>query len=933
MSSQVDPSLPLDAQAVLDTERENLPTEPTADDPRIRDFGLAISGGGIRSATFALGVLQVFARHRLIERLGYLSTVSGGGYIGSWLMGLLKRGQQDGRTLEDLQSELTPNPDRGKGFGQDGAWPEAPTVRWLRRYSNYLSPDLSLASADSWSIATIYFRNLLINLLPHLFFLVAVLMLPYLGLVLLSPHSILGGPWARWVGCAAAFSLAVVLSFIRVWMSTPAPAGSDRKTWWSRQGPLILIAVLLAVSAYLGTAALNVMRLGTDLPNLTMPSLIVATAAAILVLLPGVKLRSRSAGFWVRVVVAILAGGAAFYGLLHALASAFYRLPPGGAEPLLSILGAPAILLLYSLIVVLLIGFMGAEMPDFQREWWSRLGAWLLMLGTATAVLQVTSLFGPLLVIWLRHKSGLAMGALSAAWAAVLWKGVAMAWSSDTSGKPGGGKSWKEAVLAFLPVVAMLGFLLILATGAQKLLDHYAHKGDTSAAATSLWQPLPGEYEVCDPAKPCPPGTVNAAFPLFGALRDQYFQRLKTIHGGTSALKAFGADVGWGRAADLLFGTCLGLFLLGLAGWLLLDLAFDVNESSMNQFYRNRLVRCYLGASRWKGKDPAWENARRPFIDINMDGADDLPLTDLQGGAEARLPIPLVNAAVNLSQTDPGQQERRASSFVFTPFHCGYTAASKQCYQPLAAGLQLTLGQAFSISGAAASPNMGYHTSAPLAFLMTLFNVRLGWRLNNTNLEEWAPRGPKVGTLSALGDLFGLSGQSAKYVYLSDGGHFENLAVYELIRRQCRYIICIDAEQDEGFTFESLGGLLRKAREDFGAEITIDVSALAPQEKDGPCKAHWAIGHIRYKKPELRGVFVYIKASVTGDEPRDVLQYRAQNPAFPHQSTGDQFFSESQFESYRRLGIHAAASLFGDKEDGSLGEGPAELQPVLSRVG
>ena len=160
-----------------------------------------------------------------------------------------------------------------------------------------------------------------------------------------------------------------------------------------------------------------------------------------------------------------------------------------------------------------------------------------------------------------------------------------------------------------------------------------------------------------------------------------------------------------------------------------------------------------------------------------------------------------------------------------------------------------------------------------------------------------------------------MADEKTKYIYLSDGGHFENLAVYELLRRRCQYVICVDGEQDEKMKFEGLAGLIRRARADMGIEIEIETADIEERSADGWSRAHCSVGKIRYPKRAAdttaqEGRILYLKLSVTGDEPVDVLNYRKENSAFPHQSTGDQFFNESQFESYRRLGLHAATHAF-----------------------
>jgi hypothetical protein len=220
------------------------------------------------------------------------------------------------------------------------------------------------------------------------------------------------------------------------------------------------------------------------------------------------------------------------------------------------------------------------------------------------------------------------------------------------------------------------------------------------------------------------------------------------------------------------------------------------------------------------------------------------------------------------------------------------------------------LGTAIAISGAAASPNMGYHTNAALAFLMAVFNVRLGWwTVNPRHLRLWKVRGsPPLGLIYLLRELFPSTNDDMHYLYLSDGGHFENLGIYELVRRQCRFIIVCDASCDPDSSFDDLGGAIEKCRRDFGVDIKIDVGDLHRDASTRHSAAHFALGTIRYRVPRGRmsgfrkGYLLYIKPSLLGDESEDVQAYAAQHTAFPHDTTADQFFDESQFESYRALG-------------------------------
>jgi GNAT superfamily N-acetyltransferase len=164
-------------------------------------------------------------------------------------------------------------------------------------------------------------------------------------------------------------------------------------------------------------------------------------------------------------------------------------------------------------------------------------------------------------------------------------------------------------------------------------------------------------------------------------------------------------------------------------------------------------------------------------------------------------------------------------------------------------------------------------------------------------------------------ELFGWTDDLGDYVHLSDGGHFENLGIYELVRRRCRYIVAVEAPADPSAATDSLANMIRLCRIDFGVRIDLDTNPLERTGTQSLSQWHCAIGIIHYEDVdggELPGILVYIRASLTGDEPPDVQEYAAKNPAFPFQSTLDQFFNETQFESYRALGYHAATHVFKD---------------------
>lgn len=158
-------------------------------------------------------------------------------------------------------------------------------------------------------------------------------------------------------------------------------------------------------------------------------------------------------------------------------------------------------------------------------------------------------------------------------------------------------------------------------------------------------------------------------------------------------------------------------------------------------------------------------------------------------------------------------------------------------------------------------------------------------------------------------EILGRLDEDHRWVNLSDGGHIENLAGIELLRRRCKYIIIGDGEADSKHHFNGLATLIRTARIDLGVEIDINVKEIRLRKK-GLSRKHWAMGRIKYPNEKKKGYLLYVKSSVTGDEDEVIKQYRNASTSFPHETTADQFFSEGQFEAYRSLGQHMAEQLF-----------------------
>ena len=343
-------------------------------------------------------------------------------------------------------------------------------------------------------------------------------------------------------------------------------------------------------------------------------------------------------------------------------------------------------------------------------------------------------------------------------------------------------------------------------------------------------------------------------------------------------------------------------YVAAAAGAVVLLVLFlmDPNEVGLHSFYRARLVRAYPGAS--NGGRPGSLNRETEVVP-----GDDVPMDELANSA-AR-PFHLVCCTANdlASKDAMAGLYRGAKCAVLSRIGCSVdgTWAPWSEYRAVP-----TLGDAITASGAAFNTLMGSRSmqyGPAVTFLMAALNLRLGlWVANPGGGRTRKPFATAGGPF--FREMFSRANTTSGYVHLSDGGHFENLAAYELVRRHCRVIVASDCGQDPDACFDDLGNLVRRVREDFDVEIRIDTGPLRPGP-DGLARQHMVAGDIHYPDGDT-GIFLLFKPALVGDEPVDVAQYRRRNAAFPNESTGDQFYDEAQWESYRRLGRHAAHAAF-----------------------
>jgi hypothetical protein len=217
-----------------------------------------------------------------------------------------------------------------------------------------------------------------------------------------------------------------------------------------------------------------------------------------------------------------------------------------------------------------------------------------------------------------------------------------------------------------------------------------------------------------------------------------------------------------------------------------------------------------------------------------------------------------------------------------------------------------------SISGAAANPYAGggLFRNRPVALLMSLVNLRLGYWVGHPD-PKWRRRKRRTHFSTAWRELTGKLGERRTMLQLSDGGHFDNLGIYELVRRRARLIVACDGTADPDFGFSDFITLLARIEADFGARIAFGsdtglevfmpaVAAGFPRNTQ-LAQRGFTVGKIRYSDGS-EGDLIYITTTLFRGLGLAALGYRAANPDFPDQTTADQFFDDAQFEAYRQLG-------------------------------
>ena len=790
---------------------------------------LCISGGGIRSASFALGLLQTLARYGVLERFDYLSTVSGGGYIGSFLTAW-RHSAGDAAVITGLDRSQNPT---GR---------EAPEIGGLRANSNYLTPKLGVLSADTWAALALIIRNLVLNWAIFAPFFMGVLAVPWvcrdiLGRLSLTTDAPTGlllavSGLAAGVGLSFAsygrrraqggwltdrrFVLLVVAPMVFAAMGFTASAAAFTKVpkndpiLW--QGPvaggIIYGLAWLLASLFRPSARAPAKRPRSDSPTLDFLAWIAAGAIAGLILTQGIRL---AAGDWP------------------------FR------PDWLAVVGISWTMLAVFVAELAYVGLRSYDARgDEDREWLARAAGWLAAAAFTWSVAAAVTLFGP-----------------DALYTSAKWVIGAL-----------GGVSGLTALI-------LGGSTNTAATTAEKLGRRLSLTQITTIA--------------------------GGIFAVFLAILLSWLDI--RINEQLTPLATFLPSLNDAVVRDSIEAIVLIVLSIVVSRFI------NVNRFSLHALYRNRLVRAYLGSARLSARPK-----REPDPFTGFDPTDNPQMTTLPRN---RL-MHVVNVTLNLvSTSNLAWQERKAEAFTFTPLHAGNPHVG---YRPIESfggrdgGIRL--GTAMAISGAAVSPNMGYHSSPLMGFLLMLFNLRLGCWLGNPARQDYDREGPRFGLFTMLQELAGMTTADGRWIYLSDGGHFDNLGLYEMVRRRCRYIVISDSGCDPDSTLADLGDAVRKASIDFGVHIhfdTLTVPACERPPRTGG--AYCWIASILYPGSDEPGWILYVRPSYLGNEEPDIRAYAEANPTFPHEATSEQWFGESQFEAYRALGAHEMELICGGGQD------------------
>ncbi len=402
-------------------------------------------------------------------------------------------------------------------------------------------------------------------------------------------------------------------------------------------------------------------------------------------------------------------------------------------------------------------------------------------------------------------------------------------------------------------------------------------------------------------------------------------------------LAIFAAFLGFTNEAAINGPNHAEVAWLGVAGVLLLYfIGFaDLTQWSLHHFYRRRLSAAFFVRRKRKKdgtvrarpieyKTPYPISGLQPGLGGPLDTNAEEPPTG--GGRETlndaspkkakrRVPELLICAAANISDRGATPPGRNVIPFLFSARELGDPLVGAMATREYENRIgkhtsrDITLPAAVAMSGAAIAPSMGKKSVRALTFLLALTNLRLGVWLPNPRWAGELKRRPIFKRVYPpawylLHEMLGRHKLNHKYLYITDGGHYENLGLIELLRRGCTLIYCLDASGDRPETFTTLGEATALARSEVGVDIEIDPTVMRPTASGDPPATDHAIGSFRYctTEREHEGTLVFCKTAVTASAPWDVQAFQEKDKLFPNDSIFDQLFNDEKFQAYRALG-------------------------------
>jgi len=861
-----------DAEEIIKNEKKCLRVEEKIIQNK-KITGLAISGGGIRSASFGLGVMQALVSNDKLKDIDYLSTVSGGGYIGSALTWALHQDPDAG-----LEPHNFPFRRKEKTISGDGTLQD-----YIRQHRNYLAPTSSL---DITSFAAIVIRGTVMSVFAYfslltaaITFFLAVFYLIHHGLLILDKTS---GTFSN----IEAVVLLILLGFLIL------------KRFLKPNHKLRIFIDLFLFALMI----INIIFLSLSSIYFKEETFLIIVGTIVLVFFIAKGFTDSVGGIFsllieVSLFVAVL--------IFLMLSSSFFFDPTDNLINNYIIffnIGIAASLIIF-FILKRLINLKSKDGDKWASskyntfiEGQKRMGA-LLKTGIACIVIGSLNYFfkNPSLqfihAAWFEKLHDNIPVLLAVAF--TIFGAFIGVWHNKKNQKEEKAKSGSSGILIYAGVFTMLFGLLFLAFNlADKIFSWF--KKDTGDFLKSV---------VIDKNNPLPP---------------EFY---------------------------IIF---LIIFLFIILIWRIGRLV-DLNMVGPHQIWRNRLMEAFMPDT-----DAVKENKWKPAIKANNAQMEDMcnasKCGDKNTDEALKKPYHIINTNIILTNSPSSNyRSRGGDNFIISPLYCGSSATAwvkTNSYQKTKRFLNIkpfnafheqkqgiTLATAMSVSAAALNPNagvsgQGVSRNSAVSFLLSLLNLRLGYWTSNPNWPN--PLGFNANLISpGLTSEILKSGltETNRYVQLSDGGHFENLGLYELIRRKLDLIIVSDGGADGEYNFDDLANAIEKVRVDFDAVIRFrdgyQPGDILPgtsgksffQKKYNISKRGFAVADIIYNDGITpNGTLVYLKLAMISNLPTDVYSYKGVNPTFPHESTADQFFNEKQFEAYRELGYHIGWQMMEDAE-------------------